>query len=107
MLVGVKAAFEMLAQSLGVKVGSLGGVDFTPVSESFLGSFKRAPQPVDIYSGKSLGGEVVTAVAVRTLAAAVAPDKGGILFAILWEAILSGDTRVRALEGADFERDQA
>ena len=99
----MEAALEMFAQGFGVKLWPLGGVDFTPVGETLFGTFQRTTQPVDVDGGKSLSGEVVAASTIGALATAVAPDKGGVLFAVLWEAVVGRDAGVGPFESTYFE----
>ena len=107
MLIGVEAALEMLAQGFGVKLWPLAWVDFPPVGETLFGTFERTAKPVDVDGGKSLSGKVVAAVAIGALTTAVTPDKGGVLFAVLWEAVVGGDAGVGSFESAYFEGNEA
>ena len=107
MLIRVEAALELLAQRLGVKLWPLGGVDFPPVGETLFGTFQRTAKPVDVDGGKSLSSEVVAAPTIGALTTAVAPDKGGVLFAVLWEAVVGRDAGVDSFESTYFEGNEA
>ncbi len=103
MRVRLQVSFPALPQGLGVKPWPLGGIDLAPVGVDLDAVLEGASEPVHVDGGESLPGEIDAAALFRSLASAMAPDKGGVCPAIVREGVVGGDASLGSLEGSDRE----